>query len=129
MNTRKTAQKRMDQRPFVSGSGTSNSNRDHHDKTTNGWYKREVENIEKDSIKSNSGKIRNDNDNDYVINDADGADSNGFGGENFWNYLRIVLYDDDEEKIQIILKAEANLLFKKGRTQLTIKFSRVDKDL
>ncbi|GIY83454.1 uncharacterized protein CDAR_221221 [Caerostris darwini] len=74
--------KRMDQRPFVSGSGTSNNNRDHHDKTTKGWYKREVENIEKDSTKSDSGKIRNGN--DYVINDADGADSNGFGGENFW---------------------------------------------
>ncbi|GBM18534.1 hypothetical protein AVEN_252307-1 [Araneus ventricosus] len=73
---------KVGQRPPVSVISTSNGRSDHHDKTTKAWYKRDLENINNNSLKRDDGKV--DNSNDYIIKDADGADPNGFGGESFW---------------------------------------------
>ncbi|GFX91617.1 uncharacterized protein TNCV_3682031 [Trichonephila clavipes] len=71
-----------EQRPFASVIGRSESNSDPHNKVTKAWYRRDSQNTKDNSAKKNRGKI--DNTGVYIANDADGADSNGFGGEKFW---------------------------------------------
>ncbi|GFR11549.1 uncharacterized protein TNCT_297071 [Trichonephila clavata] len=71
-----------EQRPLASVIDRSESNSDPHDKVTKAWYRRDSQNTKDNSVKKNRGKI--DNTGIYNVNDADGADSNGFGGENFW---------------------------------------------
>ncbi|GFT59532.1 uncharacterized protein NPIL_486881 [Nephila pilipes] len=71
-----------EQRPLASVIGRSESNNDTHDKTTKAWYRRDSENTKDNESKRDGRKV--DNTSAHIVNDADGADSNGFGGENFW---------------------------------------------